>query len=261
MGIREKKALILATNAPYRFVRDRISLITELDVAVEIYFDNNTIEEVNARDVEELGKILNGEGIRCGVHAPFMDLSPGGIDRAVRAVTKDKLKKAVSIANILGAVGIVCHPGYDRWRFNEYLEKWIGGSVETWEEVLGVAGKDLPVMLENVFEEEPLSFIELFGHFRNRNLYFCFDAGHFNLFSKLPLNKWLLPLKDRVREMHLHDNHGTKDDHLPIGQGSFPFRELKGFLEGHQGDLILTAEIHEESQAVQGVKNLKEYVS
>ena len=59
----------------------------------------------------------------------------------------------------------------------------------------------------------------------------------------------------------MHDNHGTRDDHLPIGQGIFPFRELKGFLKARGDEIILTAEVHEESLAAEGIKNLKEYVA
>lgn len=259
--MKDRKTVTLAMNVPYQLLKENARRIAGLEVAAEIYFNNDIIEEVSGQDVKETAKVLGEHGISCTVHAPFMDLSPGGVDRTVRAVTKDKLKKTVEMANILGAMAAVCHPGYDKWRFDGHLEIWLEGSIDTWEEVLPVAGERLPVLLENIFEEEPLSFIELFRYFKDKNLFFCFDSGHFNLFSKLPLEGWLLPLKDRLREMHLHDNHGSRDDHLPIGQGSFPFRELRGFLKGHNGDMILTAEIHRESDALEGIKNLKEYVS
>ena len=125
---------------------------------------------------------------------------------------------------------------------------------------MDVAGDRLPVMLENIFEEEPLSIAELLKHFKNKNLHFCFDSGHFNLFSKVPLDKWLTVLGKNVREMHLHDNYGSRDDHFPIGQGIFPFKDLKVFLKSFSGSLILTAEIHDEAHAVKGIKNLKEYI-
>ncbi len=251
---------MILVNAPYHLVRERIRRIRELDVGVEIYFNNDAIDEVDERHVEETGNILRGEGIPCSVHAPFMDLSPGGVDRAVRAITTEKLKKAVTMANRLGALGVVCHSGYDRWRFMDNLDIWMEGSIDTWGEVLAAAGEQLRVMLENIFEEEPTNLVELFKHFKNKNLYYCFDSGHFNLFSKVSLDKWMSMLGNRVKEMHLHDNHGTKDDHSPIGEGTFPFRELKSFLKAHSGDIILTAEIHEESRAAQAIKNLKEYV-
>ncbi len=247
-------------NGPYHMVRERIQLIKKLDVGVEIYF-HNEIGEVSERDVEETGKVLRGEGIACTLHAPFMDLSPGGIDKDVRRITTDKLKRAVTFANRLGALGVVCHPGYDRWRFGENVDLWLKGSIETWNEVLAVAGERLPIMVENIFEEEPDTLYELLRHFDGKNMYFCFDSGHFNLFTKVSLEKWMSMLGNKIREMHLHDNYGTRDDHMPIGQGSFPFRELKTFLKAHRESLIVTAEVHDEADAALAVKNLKEYVA
>jgi len=252
---------MIVINAPYRMVRENIGRIKELDVGVEVYFNNDSIGEVDEAHVTETGRILRGEGIQCSVHAPFMDLSPGAVDRDVRNITKEKLKKTVAMANCLGALGVVCHPGYDRWRFGDYLDIWLEGSADTWHEVLAEAGDRLPVLLENVFEEEPLSFIELFKYMNPKKMYFCFDSGHFNLFTKVSLEAWLSTLGNYIKEMHLHDNHGTRDDHLPIGQGIFPFRELKGFLKARGNEIILTAEIHEESHAAEGIKNLKEYVA
>jgi len=48
-----------------------------------------------------------------------------------------------------------------------------------------------------------------------------------------------MPLKDRLREFHLHDNHGKSDEHLPIGTGTFPFRSLKQFV-AHARDPCLS---------------------
>ena len=166
------------------------------------------------------------------------------------------------MANILEARACVCHPGYDKWRFDGNEQLWLNGSIETWAEVLRVANKDLPIVVENIFEETPATFTALFDYFKEKNLWFCFDSGHFNLFSKVSLDDWLAPLKGRIREMHLHDNHGTFDDHLPIGSGSFPFRELKAFLrQTDTKQIIFTVEPHSEATVVDSIKRLKEYLS
>ncbi|MEN6617199.1 MAG: sugar phosphate isomerase/epimerase [Syntrophorhabdus sp.] len=261
MSDKNRSARTILINAPYALVRSRLQLIRELDVGVEIYFNNDIIQEIQERDVEETGKILRSEGIPCTVHAPFMDLSPGAVDKQVRAITKDKLKKATHMANKLGALGIVCHPGYDKWRFGDNVDIWMEGSIETWTEVLAVAGDKFPVMVENIFEEEPDTIVELLKYFKDKILYFCCDSGHFNLFSNVPIDKWMTSLGNKTREMHLHDNYGSYDDHFPIGQGTVPFKELKVFLKSYNGNLLLTAEIHDESHAAQGIKSLKEYIS
>jgi sugar phosphate isomerase/epimerase len=252
--------MMISTNVPYKMIRDNIQRIIALKIGIEIYFNNETIDDTSPQDVKAVNGILKDAGIACTVHAPFMDLSPGGVDRTVRAVTKDKLKKSVEMANILEARGIVCHGGYNKWYFDGHKQIWLDASLDTWQEILQGAGKDLPVMVENIFEEEPSTLIELFGHFKDKELYYCFDSGHFNLFSTVSLEEWLIPLREKIREMHLHDNHETSDEHLPIGEGTFPFRELKTFVKG-LGNVIYTSEIHGEARAIEGIKNLKEFLS
>jgi len=250
--------MILSTNVPYSMVRDNIQRILDHRIGIEIYFDNNAIDEVTSQDVKETSRLLSDTGICCTVHAPYMDLSPGGVDRTIRSVTADKLKKSVEMANLLRAKGVVCHPGYNKWFYDGHQQVWLEASLKTWDEVLKEADEGLTVMVENIFEEEPSTFIELFGHFRD--LFFCFDSGHFNLFSTASLDNWLVPLRERLKEMHLHDNHGASDDHLPIGRGTFPFRELKAFVGGSD-DMIYTTEIHSEAYVSESIKNLKEFLS
>lgn len=247
-------------NVPYKLVERNLDRATGLSIGLEIYLDNHLVEDIDLGQVKELHTKLKDRNIPCTVHGPYMDLSPGGFDRSVRAITKDKLKRTAEIACLVDARACVCHPGYDRWRFDGNQQLWLDGSIETWTEVLGVAKDGPPIVLENIFEEEPSTFIALFDYFKNKNLWYCFDTGHFNLFSKVPLDTWLTPLKGRIKEVHLHDNHGTSDDHLPIGRGSFPFRELREFLrQAHVHDLILTLEPHTEGTVMESIQRMKEF--
>ena len=247
-------------NVPYRKVEENLKRILDFGVGIEIYLENNIVEDIEARDAKNIGEMLRGYGITCTVHAPFMDLSPGGYDRTVRRITREKLKKTVEMAHLLYAKAIVCHPGYDKWRFDRNEQLWLEGSIETWTEVLKEAKGGAAIMVENIFEEHPSTLIALFDYFKEENLWFCFDSGHFNLFSTIPLDGWLVPLGDRIKEMHLHDNHGGWDEHLPVGTGTFPFRELKPFLKGRE-DIIFTTEVHGEGYAAESIKNIKEFLS
>jgi sugar phosphate isomerase/epimerase len=252
--------MLVFTNVPYRMVEPNIKRILSLEIGIEIYIDNNALEGLGKNEASELGKRLQGYGISCTVHAPYMDLSPGGFDRTIRTITRDKLKRSVEMAHLLHAKGVVCHPGYDKWRFDGNERLWLDGSIETWTEVIGEAKESPLIMVENVFEENPSTLRALFEYFKEKNLWFCFDSGHFNLFSTLPLDGWLVPLKDRIKEMHLHDNHGTSDEHLPIGRGTFPFRELKAFLK-HTTGILYTIEPHGEPSAEESIKNIMEFLS
>jgi sugar phosphate isomerase/epimerase len=251
-------------NAPYKMIETNIKRILDLNVGIEVYANNNVLDELDMNNVKEVSRKLQDNGIVCTVHAPFMDLSPGGFDKTIRAISRDKIMKAVEMAHLLHARSIVCHPGYDKWRFDanpQLWQMWFDSSIETWTEVIGEARDGLVVMLENIFEETPSSLIALFDYFKGKNFYFCFDTGHFNLFSTVALETWLVPLKNRIREIHLHDNHGKSDEHLPIGRGTFPFRELKAFLKQTNGDITYTTEVHGESRAAESITNLREFLS
>ncbi len=250
----------LLVNAPYHMVKGNMERLFRLGVGVEVFFGNNIIDDLDPQEVKELGRIFKERDIPCTVHAPFMDLSPGGFDKKIVAITRERLKKAVGMAQLLGALGTVCHPGFDKWRFQGNEQLWLDTSVETWSEVLKEADKSLPIMLENIFEDEPATLVTLFGYFKDKNLWFCFDTGHFNLFSRVSMEEWLVPLADRLREFHLHDNHGKSDEHLPIGAGTFPFRSLKQLIK-KADNLIFVLEPHSESVLGESIQSAKEFLS
>jgi sugar phosphate isomerase/epimerase len=250
----------LLVNAPYHMIKGNMERLARLGIGVEVFFSNNIIDEVDPNEVKELGRQFRERGVRCTVHAPFMDLSPGGFDKKIVAVSRERLKKAVELAQRLGALGAVCHPGFDKWRFQGNEQLWLDTSIETWSEVLKEADKGFPIMLENIFEDEPATLVTLFGYFKDKNLWFCFDTGHFNLFSRVSVEEWLLPLADRLREFHLHDNHGTSDEHLPIGNGTFPFRSLKQLIKQVENP-ILVLEPHGETVLGESIQKAKEFLS
>jgi sugar phosphate isomerase/epimerase len=52
------------------------------------------------------------------------------------------------------------------------------------------------------------------------NVGVCFDTGHFHLRPEGDLTHVVQRLNDKIVHLHLTDNHGLCDEHLPPGQGS-----------------------------------------
>jgi sugar phosphate isomerase/epimerase len=102
------------------------------------------------------------------------------------------------------------------------------------------------IMLENVYESDPGCLGALLDQVNSPCLRFCFDTGHFNAYSKTDLTLWLERLGRYVGELHLHDNEGSTDDHLPVGKGNFPFDRLFAFLREKGISPIVTVEPHTE---------------
>jgi len=94
----------------------------------------------------------------------------------------------------------------------------------------------MKLLLENLSNEvaTPANLVEIVrvGHFSNVG--FCLDTGHANLAEAIPETS-LAPAKsgieqafeafgDRLVEMHLHDNHGSRDEHLWPGDGDIDWK-------------------------------------
>lgn len=57
------------------------------------------------------------------------------------------------------------------------------------------------------------------------NVGYCFDSGHANV-DGLDIPATIHRLSDKLFELHLHDNNGKKDQHLPIGFGIIDWVEV-----------------------------------
>ncbi len=67
---------------------------------------------------------------------------------------------------------------------------------------------------------------DLVKEYDHPQLGICFDTGHANCYTEIGLLPTLELLKPAVVTTHLHDNHGTFDDHNPPGNGSINWNKL-----------------------------------
>lgn len=72
---------------------------------------------------------------------------------------------------------------------------------------------------------------------------FCYDSGHDSIWSKVPY-KLLAKYGNRLFAVHLHDNMGLKDDHLPLGEGIINWEMVRTGIEksSYQGSLTLESD-------------------
>ncbi len=219
-------------HVPYDSVDKYLSFIMEEQLNLEIYFGSNSFDNLTSKDIVSLKNKLDYNPALT-IHAPFMDLSPGAVDLNVREVTIKRFHEVLDVSETLQPEVIVFHSGYDKWKFNNRVNIWLENSLHTWEPINKRASDlGVKIAIENIFEDEPGNLQMLAEAMDSDNFGICFDTGHFNLFSRLPLQKWLGMIKPHIKELHLHDNTGNGDDHLAIGDGSFDFEllfeELKG---------------------------------
>ncbi len=207
--------------------------------------------------ITEWSQKLADAGLAVTVHAPFMDLNPGAIDPLIRDMTRRRFDRTLQLAGRLNARKIVFHPGFFRWNYGGNNELWIEASLRFWPDFIAqAAALQCPLALENIFEESPDTLQTLLDEIDSPWLGHCFDIGHWHLFSKVSLEKWFNALGKHLHHLHLHDNHGDRDAHLAIGEGSVDFAGLYRLLDHQKLYPTATLEIHNQKSLLRAVPTI-----
>lgn len=162
------------------------------------------------------------------LHAPTIDLNPASLNPGIREETARQIRETVDLASKIGAKAITTHPGLihrleDRIRD---IAKYY--SVETLREASQYA-KDQGVILS--VENMPYRYA-YFCNTAQEHAYFLdkcnchgtVDLGHANTTGD-PASFLRI---ENVYYYHLSDNNGSKDQHLPLGQGNLDLSLING---------------------------------
>jgi sugar phosphate isomerase/epimerase len=139
-------------------------------------------------------------------------------EKSRRIDAMDEIKRALEAAERIPFKNLVLHLG-------EKDDGWSQRTIEyaiTALEHLGAFAHPLGVRLlvENLLSEPTtparlISILEL-GHLPNIGV--CLDLGHAHITSSI--TSAIATVGDRIGEVHFHDNHGLKDEHLWPGDGT-----------------------------------------
>ncbi|MGD2079653.1 MAG: sugar phosphate isomerase/epimerase family protein [Nitrospirota bacterium] len=244
-------------HVPYGRIRDYIDFAREHRLNLEIFFSAADLVSCSAPDLRALMGEL-GYGPSLTVHAPFMDLAPAAVDPGVREVTAERFDRALDAAGVLEAKAVVFHSGYDKWKYGHNMDIWLQRSLGFWPRFIGRA-RDLGtrIAVENIFEDTPENLKLLMEGLGSESFGICFDTGHMNIFSLVPLDDWLDALGEHIIELHLHDNRGDLDAHLPVGEGDFDFDSLFARLAGR--NVIRTVEATSPQDVLTSLDRLRKY--
>ena len=245
-------------HIPFDLLPSFQEMVLREKMNLEIYFSHTALDTLDSVKCRQTAKLLTDAGIRFTIHAPFMDLRPGALDDKIRRASIDRLKQVFDLVPYFQPLRIVCHPSYDSHYYVSCDDEWLEASTATWLELISsIRETESIVALENVYEREPSILRRLFEHINSDRICFCFDTGHFNVFSRTPLGLWLAELGKYLGHLHLHDNHGRFDEHLPVGNGNFPFAELFQTLQDIKAQPLVTLEAHAQADLWQSLGNIK----
>lgn len=153
--------------------------------------------------------------------APTLNLID--VEKSRRIDAMDEVKRAIESAEQIPFTSVVLHLGV---REDHWSARSLENSLTAIEHLKAFAHPlGVKVLLENLHNEvaTPEHLLEILkvGHFNTVGI--CFDAGHAHL-SEIGLDGSFALLKPRIAELHLHDNHGTRDEHLWPGSGEIDWQ-------------------------------------
>ncbi|MFZ0132353.1 MAG: sugar phosphate isomerase/epimerase family protein [Desulfobacterales bacterium] len=215
-------------NVPFTMLWDRYAedFLTR-GLNPEIGIDAAALERFSPAEFGEMAARIRDRGLTVTLHGPFVDLSAGSIDPRIRFVTRQRFEQLLELVPLFAPKTVVCHAGYEWKRYAYLLEAWLKHSLETWRWLAQrLEGTGCRLMLENVYESGPEDLLSLFESLAPLGVGFCLDSGHQAAFGQASLAQWLDALGPRIGQLHLHDNHGRRDDHLAMGQGTIDFPYL-----------------------------------
>jgi len=169
------------------------------------------------------------------MHAAFYELNMAAFLKGIREESIRYINKSIDFCHELGGEVITVHPG----KFTYEIEP--GASLDTdplmriqWDHNIEslkrinayAESNGITICLENVgWNYVDQSFEDLLK-IRDEvgdSLQFTLDIGHARINSEAGVKEGFRVLGDNIRHIHISDNYGKEDDHLPIGEGNTDF--------------------------------------
>lgn len=162
------------------------------------------------------------------MHGPFIDLNPFSLEPGLRHLTLQRYRQALHIAKQLDACYLVLHSQFKpNLGQPDYTQHWLEGNLQFWSGMLPeIEASGTVVLLENLWDPRPDHLVELLQHLASPYIKVCLDVAHAHLFSEVTVDKWVSALADNLTYVHLSDNRGQWDEHLPLGVGNVDFDSL-----------------------------------
>jgi len=125
--------------------------------------------------------------------------------------------------------------------------------VKSMNELVGY-GKShgMKVMLENATERGEIKELHDLKYIidRVRGLGFHLDVGHAYIQGGMKgVMDYIRVLSPKLWHVHMHDNHGYQDEHLPVGSGKIQFGKIVSALKKIGYDKTITPEVFGENPA------------
>ena len=191
---------------------------------------------------------LNSHSMGVICHMPTF-VSTADLTDSIREASLQEMFNSLEVAAELGSRKVVLHPGHITGLGVYVMETAMAHANESLAAIINRAQElDLCVCLENMFPRcrafvKPDDFTEILERFPKLKI--TLDTGHANIGSQggQRIFSFIEKLGHCIGHLHVSDNFGERDDHIPLGTGTIDFFKIIKALKGCGYDDTATLEI------------------
>lgn len=182
---------------------------------------------------------------RVSMHGAYYDLNPLSPDPKLAELSRERYMQSLRIGRALKAGWVIFHSTFSPLvRSAGYAENWIRRNAKFWPDLYRDAESGGQVLLiENMYEDTPEILAGLMDRMRSCWVRLCLDVGHVNLYSRVPVTRWLEVLAPHVACLHINDNNGESSEHMPPGEGTIDWDGLFGVLHSMENPPAISLEV------------------
>lgn len=223
------KAIVIADSERPQ-ITVPIALAYGVGLECTTFYDPNYLEE-HPDGIAEYLRLAGPVPFKT-MHGPFTGLSTGVRDKLIRDVTMLRYRQACETAQALGVRDIVIHNNY--YDYCAPPDVWLANTKDFFRTLMEeIAPFDVCFHMENTLERDGEFMAEIIQTIDSPKLDMCLDVGHTQGMVRdgLPPLEWVRRYGPLIGHVHLHNNHGQRDEHNNLPDGTIPMEELLALLE------------------------------
>ena len=209
-----------------------------------------------ARDIMETTDLV------ITIHLPYSDLNLASMNQPIWEESVKQTKSCLTFASEFSRLAVV-HPGHlsplGKHMADKAWEQNILGLKEICDHAaeldMIIAVENMPA-IESLLGRTPEEMIGMIENVDRDNLGFVFDVGHANTNGNV--DQFLNKLAGKMIHVHIHDNRGERDEHLPVKFGTVDWSLVTKKLNGYSGRLVTESRSLEEG--ARSIKNLRNFM-
>lgn len=224
----------------------------------DFFFPALLDDEVKLKERINIYKSLNRPSGRDNLHGVFFDICLNSADAKIKQISEMRMRSSMEIAMELGCKGVIFHtniiPGFET---ETYLEGWEKMNALFYEK-LCEEYSELNIYVENMFDYKPDMLAKLGKRMDSHNNFgICYDVAHGHVHD-VSVEDWMKALAPYIKHLHINDNDGKADLHMPVGSGTLDWEKYFKLLNEMSINADLLIEVNGKEKQVESLKYLEE---